>query len=103
MKAVIHGLKYDTEHATHLADYRRGAPGDFGAWEESLYRTENGRYFLAGEGGPKTKYATRHPDGGASGGRKVIALTEDEAAEWCESTGNYRVMEDEFASHVEEA
>ncbi len=51
MKRIINGLRYDTETATKLADWDNGIYGnDFKACEESLYKTKNGAYFIAGQG-----------------------------------------------------
>ena len=62
MKQIINGKTYNTETATELGHYWNGlSDSDFRHISESLYRTKNGRYFLAGEGGPMTRYS--HPVG----------------------------------------
>ncbi len=87
MKAVIDGEVYDTETATKIAFFSKefGAD-DFRHVEESLYKTKSGRFFLAGGGGPMTRYS--HPVGDRqAGGSGIVILTLDEARHWCESHG----------------
>ena len=57
MKAIIHGLQYDTDKATLIGEANSGpSESDLYLWSAGLYRTPcAGRYFLAGYGG------TLHP------------------------------------------
>lgn len=84
MKQIINGKTYNTETATELGHYWNGrSDSDFSHISESLYRTKNGQYFLAGEGGPMTRYS--RPVGDMTGGGKgIIPLSESEAREWME-------------------
>lgn len=84
MRMICNGLLYDTERATVVASYKYSTAGDFGYICEELYKTENGRYFLAGEGGPKTKYRKRVGNSTFSGGEKLIPLKKEEVLEWFE-------------------
>ena len=87
MKTVIDGETYDTETATKIADFSKeyGAD-DFRHVEESLYKTRNVRFFLAGGGGSMTRYT--HPVGDRqTGGSGIVALTPKEARNWCETHG----------------
>jgi hypothetical protein len=56
MRRVIDRKIYDTETAEEIADV--SAPcndsGDFAYEETHLYRTKNGRWFIAGNGGGST-------------------------------------------------
>jgi hypothetical protein len=85
MKKIINGKRYDTETAEYIADYSNHyGRNDFRSLEETLYRTPKGNFFLAGEGGPMTKYA--RPCGGMTGGGEdIIPLTKEEAFEWAEA------------------
>lgn len=100
---VIDGLRYDTNQATKITHRKRSYKGQFEYCKESLYVTENGNYFLAGEGGPKSPYSTRTPTGmyaGSSGVRTT--LSESEALEWCERHDvNPTLIENHF--DIEEA
>jgi len=84
MKKIINGKVYDTATAQEIASY--SSPhnyGDFDRYEETLYRSPKGRFFVAGEGGPRSHYA-RQSHGGYSGGSALRVLTDAEALEWCE-------------------
>lgn len=57
MKKTIGKTEYDTETATLV---RRHSVGDFGdpkGYEESLYKTQGGLYFLYYNGGAESPYA----------------------------------------------
>ncbi|WP_248921907.1 hypothetical protein [Olsenella intestinalis] len=47
---------YDTEKADRLAGRTFGEYGDPAGYEESLYKTKAGLYFIAGVGGPDSPY-----------------------------------------------
>ena len=85
MKKVIDGKLYDTQTATMIASYANGGSWrDFQHYEEELYRTKRGTFFLAGEGGPMTEYSRRVDQNSCTGGEKIIPLTEKEARKWLE-------------------
>ena len=46
MKKVICKVEYDTENAELVAKFTSGAFGDADGYEESLYKTESGKFFL---------------------------------------------------------
>ena len=56
MKKVICKIEYDTEASTLLKRTTSGAFGDADGYEENLYQTEKGYYFLYVNGGPESKY-----------------------------------------------
>jgi len=87
MRAVINGLRYDTDKAERIG----GASGgdgrrDFRYFEEDLYITPRAkRFFLAGEGGPMSRYEAKAYGGnGWTGSQRIIPLDEAEAREWAE-------------------
>lgn len=57
MKKVIAKVEYDTESATLLKKYTEGFYGDPAGFEESLYETQGGKYFLYVNGGESSPYA----------------------------------------------
>ena len=57
MKKVICKVEYDTEAADLVAKYTLGAFGDADGYEESLYVTAAGKYFLYVNGGEESPYA----------------------------------------------
>ena len=57
MKKIICKVKYDTETAELVSKRAVGVFGDPAGYEESLYKTEGGKYFLYMFGGPASPYA----------------------------------------------
>ena len=64
---------YDTKTATEIGTRSFGEYGDPAGYEETLYRTRQGLYFVAGKGGDQSPYAA---------GEDVRPFTEDEATAW---------------------
>lgn len=56
MKKTICKKDYDTETATLIRKYTCGSFGDPAGYEESLYQTEGGLYFLYVCGGETSQY-----------------------------------------------
>ncbi len=56
MKKIICKVEYDTETAQVVAKNTVGAFGDKDGYEETLYVTENGKFFLYTFGGEESKY-----------------------------------------------
>ncbi|MDD4818134.1 MAG: hypothetical protein PHI85_09215 [Victivallaceae bacterium] len=84
-KKIIDGKLYNTATATMIAEYENGfVPGDFRYLCEELYRTKNGSFFLAGDGGAMTKYSRPCGNNASCGGENIFPLTEVEARKWCE-------------------
>lgn len=84
MKQIINGKKYNTETAAELANHNEYyGSGDFRSMNETLYRKKTGEFFLAGCGGPMTRYAESMGHGWISG-EKIIPLTVNEAKKWTE-------------------
>ena len=85
MRKIINGKQYDTEKAKMMGEWANTWNiRDFSYISETLYKKRNGEFFLYGEGGPNTKYATSLPDGFWSSGSKIIPITWDHAKEWAE-------------------
>ena len=56
MKKIICGVEYDTELSTVVKKVTNGYYGDPAGYEETLYVTEDGKYFLYTNGGEESKY-----------------------------------------------
>ena len=56
MKKIICKKEYDTETATLIQKYTVGSFGDPAGYEETLYQTEAGLYFLYVNGGEESLY-----------------------------------------------
>ncbi len=117
MKRTIKGKTYNTKTATEVATHsNRYGPADAGFESETLYERKKGGYFLHGEGGWNSKYASvarrepkppgassryRSPEPSRGPGQKIIPLDEDGVKAWCNKTGKQDVAMKLF--EVEEA
>ena len=103
MKKVINGKMYNTDTAREVASCSHGGgPRDFRSYEETLYCKRTGEYFLAGNGGPMTKYAKPYEGGGRTGGEGIIPLTYDQATDWAEHEMDADDYEAEFGTVSED-
>ena len=57
MKKIICKVEYDTEASELINKRTFGYFGDPAGYEESLYQTEGGKYFLYTFGGEESKYS----------------------------------------------
>ncbi|MBQ9058760.1 MAG: hypothetical protein IJ125_06220 [Atopobiaceae bacterium] len=64
---------YDTDKAEHLGSRAFSYYGDPAGYEESLYKTRNGFYFLCGLGGDESPYAK---------GQDIKPISEQDAQAW---------------------
>lgn len=104
MKAIINGLRYDTENAITIGSASFSNPGDFQHWEATLYKTpRSGRFFLAGSGGPMSRYAKSYGQSSVGGSSKIDPMTKEEALEWAEQYLDAEDFEEHFADAIEEA
>ena len=56
MKKVICKVEYDTEKSELVAKFTSGNFGEADGYEESLYKTANGKFFLYVNGGEESPY-----------------------------------------------
>lgn len=84
MKKIIKGKQYNTETAVRVGAWDNGRyTNDFAYCSEDLYRKKNGEFFLHGEGGAMSQYASRCGDN-TGYGETIIPLTYREAQAWAE-------------------
>lgn len=103
MKKIINGKRYDTETAIEVANHFNGlGQGDFSRVDESLYKTKSGSFFLAGEGGPLSKYSMSSGDM-TRGGKDIIPLSATEAQEWLEEHNFIDELEEHFFAAIQDA
>lgn len=72
MKQIICKVEYDTETAEVVASYTSGEFGDATGYEEILYVTPTGKYFLYTNGGAESIYPKE----------KITRMSEAKAKEW---------------------
>ncbi len=75
MKKIICKKEYDTETATLLKACSFGTMGDPKGYEEDLYQTEGGLYFLHVGGGEESPYPTED----------ILRLAKTKVKEWQEN------------------
>ncbi len=56
----INDILYDTTSSTIDKKFTYGKPGDADGYEETLYITNDGKYFIYTNGGPMSKYTTEN-------------------------------------------
>lgn len=83
MKTTIRGKRYDTATAKLLGSMQGGgSEGNPAFYEESLYRAaRTGKHFLAGRGGPESRYAELGRDGW-TGGEQIRVIELRTARAW---------------------
>lgn len=103
MNKVINGHMYNTETAKLLGTNESNCGmNDFRWFEEELYRTKAGYFFLHGEGGPLTRYAEPAYGGGWTSGERIIPMSEAEARKWAEDVFDGEEYEKVFGEVDEE-
>ena len=60
MYKEIEGVVYDTANSTIDKKFTYGAPGDPCGYEETLYKTNDGKFFVYTYGGGLSKYPTEN-------------------------------------------
>ena len=103
MKRIINGKRYDTETAEVVAQWENDYPqNDFNYCEETLYKTKNGNWFVAGEGGPMSSYA-KSVGNSTTGGEDLRPFTADRAYQWLEDKNFSDELEEHFTKNIQDA
>jgi len=108
MSWIINGKRYNPETATQVVSYNNLCEGadstrDFGYYEETLYLTPRGNWFLAGSGGPASKYSRSTGGNGYSGGSGCTPIGGVEARKTLERWKEYDLLEKYFSDTLEDA
>lgn len=102
MKKIINKKLYDTSTAAIIAEYSNPVSvSDFSFYRETLYRKRTGEYFIHGEGGALSRYASRDYDG-MTWGEDILPLTYDTARDWAERYMDVDAYQDEFGPAAED-
>jgi hypothetical protein len=103
MRKVIDGKRYDTDQAQLVASWDNGQNrGDFKRYEEDLYRTKKGNWFVHKAGGPMTHMAVQRGNG-YGGSQEIEPIAEDEAFEWMQDHDCIEGIEAWFPDRIEDA
>lgn len=106
MKRIIDGKRYNTETATEIADVSNNIQDvrNFRYECTTLYRTKSGRWFIAGKGGPMSRWAYSHgPGQGWSNGSGIQPIDAEEARELLERRNRQEALEQYFGKEIEDA
>ncbi len=89
MRKIINGRVYNTDTATLVCDVSPSgfSRGDFRYEDTNLYRSPKGQFFLAGTGGPLTRWAQAEGQNGMRGGSGIELVSDDVARAECERHG----------------
>jgi hypothetical protein len=91
---VLVGNEYDPEKSQKIAEWNStDHSGSLMNDAETLYRTEDGSYFILYEGGLHSRFHELPDVSIWFGGSYTRPVTEEEAYEWCLETGNYDAVE----------
>lgn len=77
MKKIICKVEYDTEASELVAKYTNGDFGDADGYEETLYKTESGKYFIYVNGGAESIYPEEN----------IKRLAQNKVQEWLTQHG----------------
>ena len=104
MKSIINGFRYDTEKSILIGeDFSSCSKLDFSFWESSLYKTpRKGSYFLAGTGGPMSRYCKSAGQNQWTFGSKIEPMDKDSAFSWSQLHLSTDIVEKEFPDMIEE-
>ena len=104
MRKILNGLRFDTTKATLIGEASYSYPGDFHHFVAGLYKTpRSGRYFLAGSGGPMSRFSQSVGQNEWSGGSDIIPLDAEDALEWAEQNLTPEEIELGFGATIKDA
>jgi hypothetical protein len=93
----INEKEYNIESSEKVAEWSAADySGSFRHEAETLYKTENGHYFIFYEGGLFSQYHQLEGLDSWYGGTHIRPVTRDEAVAWCEETGNDEAIQKYF-------
>jgi hypothetical protein len=103
MIRIVNGKRYNTETAELLCNISRGgySRSDFAYDDTDLYVTKNGNFFIAGEGGARSRWAQSYGQNGSQGGSGLRPIDKNDARNLLEQYGEPEQVEALFP--VEEA
>jgi hypothetical protein len=96
MIKIIDGVRYDTDKAIEIGTAGYSHPGDLDYWHETLYKSpRSSRFFIHGEGGPRSRYSRQTSTNNWSGSERIRPIAIEDARKWCEDY----LDGDEWAEH----
>lgn len=83
MQFIMNNRLYDSASSTMIGENWNGKTG-LTCYCETLYRKDNGEYWLHIVGGAMTSLARPTGINNLTGDEKIVSLTREEARQWCE-------------------
>lgn len=98
MIRIVNGKRYNTETAELLCNISRGgySRSDFAYDDTDLFVTKNGNFFIAGEGGVRSRWAQSLGQNGSTGGSGLRPISNDDARNLLEQYGTPEQVERYF-------
>ena len=82
---VVDGLRYDTETAVEICSFSSSVGvSDFKYERTTLFKTKNGRFFVAGHGGPRSRWSRSEGHNGTTSGEGLEPVSVAEAQRFAE-------------------
>jgi hypothetical protein len=104
MKKIIDGIRYDTTRATEIGNASHSNPSDFHHWDETLFKApRSGRFFIAGSGGPMSKWSRSIDQNSWSGSSGIRPMNKEQARQWCEQYLEGDEWAEHFADQIQDA
>lgn len=97
MIRIVNGKRYNTDTAELLCNISRGSysRSDFQYDNTDLYVTQNGNFFISGEGGARSRWAQSVPNG-STGGSGLRPIDKADARSLLEQYGSPEQVEAHF-------
>ena len=98
MIRIVNGKRYNTETADLLCNISRGSysRSDFNYDDTDLYVTKNGNFFIAGEGGARSRWAQSVGQNSWGGGEGLRPIDRNDARNLLEQYGTPEQVEQYF-------
>ncbi len=103
MRIIRRRKIYDTKISKEMVRYHLHNRNNISWFDEALYLTNNGCWFVAGEGGPLSAYGIDLGRGEKEGGKKLVPMSIDEVITWLEIRCEYALLEAHFSDYLEYA
>jgi len=94
--------RLNTETATLVGEASHSYRSDFNYWEEELYRTPKGTFFIVGEGGALSRYRESCGQNSWGPGENVRIISKEAAYSWAEAHVSEDKVEEFFSDMIEE-
>jgi hypothetical protein len=106
MIKIIEGKRYDSERSEEIVFSSNPAAhsrSDHSYWEETLFRSKKGAWFVVGFGGPASRYAEATGENSWVGSTDLRPLAEEEAYDWLEENKHWEEAERFFPHRIKDA